>query len=100
MTINQTTEKILQWHWARNLIVGADDLAQYEKLHEEQGELLKGIRTKNVELIEDSIGDMYVVLVNIAERNGLTMEQCINTAYEEIKDRRGVMIDGVFHKDV
>lgn len=100
MNIEQLTNKIVRWHHARNLIDGATDIAQYEKLHEEQGELLKGIRTLNKDLTADSIGDMYVVLVNIAERNGLTMQQCIEQAWYEIKDRTGKMVDGVFVKDV
>lgn len=92
-------ERIKQWHIDRNLIDGATDFAQYEKLHEEQGELLRGIRLDDIELIKDSIGDMCVVLVNIAVRNGLTMEECLDAAWEEIKDRKGKMIDGVFVKE-
>ena len=40
-----------------------------------------------------------VVLINIAERNGLTLEQCLEHAYNDIKDRTGRMVDGVFVKD-
>ena len=49
--------------------------------------------------IADDIGDMIVVLINIAERNGLTLEDCMQRAWEDIKDRKGKMIDGIFIKE-
>lgn len=50
-------------------------------------------------LIADSIGDCVVVLTILAAQNGLQIEDCIAQAYDEIKERRGVMKDGVFVKD-
>ena len=49
--------------------------------------------------IRDDVGDMMVVLINIMERNGLSMEDCLEVAYDDIKDRKGKMIDGVFVKE-
>ncbi len=49
--------------------------------------------------IADDIGDMIVVLINIAERNELTIEQCLEKAWDDIKDRKGKMVDGVFVKE-
>jgi hypothetical protein len=40
-----------------------------------------------------------VVLINIMTRNGLTMEECLSVAYNDIKDRKGMMVDGVFIKE-
>lgn len=90
--------KIVQWHKDRNLIDGSTDRAQFMKLLEEVKELLGSIETGNSPI--DDIGDMCVVLINIAERNGLTLEQCLEHAYNDIKDRKGKVIDGVFVKDV
>ena len=42
---------------------------------------------------------MIVVLINIAERNNLTIEECLQRAWDDIKDRKGKMIDGVFVKE-
>ena len=42
---------------------------------------------------------MIVVLINIAERNNLTIEQCLEKAWDDIKDRKGKMVDGVFVKE-
>ena len=85
------------WHHARNLIDGATDKDQYMKLIQEAGELSDNIcKGKD---IRDDIGDMMVVLINIAERNNLTVGQCLQTAWDDIKDRKGTMVDGVFVKE-
>jgi len=90
-------ELIKQWHYDRNLIAGSDDKSQFCKLSEEMGELSSNIcKGKD---IRDDIGDMMVVLINIMERNGLSMDDCLEVAYDDIKDRKGKMIDGVFVKE-
>ena len=91
------TNKIAQWHHDRNLIDGSTDQAQFLKLIEETGELAGNLaRGKD---IRDDIGDIIVVLINIAERNNLTIEECLEVAYDDIKDRKGTMVDGVFIKE-
>ena len=91
------TEKVKQWHHDRNLIDGATDKDQYMKLIQEAGELSDNICKGND--IADDIGDMMVVLINIAERNKLTMTHCLEVAWDDIKDRKGRMVDGVFVKE-
>jgi NTP pyrophosphatase (non-canonical NTP hydrolase) len=92
-----TADKIISWHYDRNLIEGSTDKDQYMKLIQEMGELSDSIcKGKD---IRDDCGDIMVVLLNIIERNGLTMEECLETAYNDIKDRKGKMIDGVFVKE-
>lgn len=87
---------VADWHRARNLVEGSTDQAQYVKLMEEAGELAASIsRGKDV---EDDIGDMLVVLINIAERNNTTLFECLGVAWEDIKHRRGEMRDGIFVK--
>ena len=85
------------WHRDRNLIDGSTDKDQYMKLIQEAGELSDNICKGKP--IADDIGDMIVVLINIAERNGLSLAQCMDKAWDDIKDRRGRMIDGVFVKE-
>ena len=93
----QLVEKIAQWHRDRNLIDGSTDKDQYMKLIQEAGELSDSIcKGKD---IRDDIGDMMVVLINIMTRNGLSMEECLQVAYDDIKDRKGKMINGVFVKE-
>ena len=93
----QLVEKIAQWHRDRNLIDGSTDKDQYMKLIQEAGELSDSIcKGKD---IRDDIGDMMVVLINIMTRNGLSIEECLQVAYDDIKDRKGKMINGVFVKE-
>lgn len=153
------TEKIEQWAQDRNLHT-ADSIKQYDKLVEEFGELMKGINKQDMDMIKDSIGDMYVVLVVLSKQTGssvvdllkdgrvdtlrpehstfsyidclfslsesLTLKaydiihdvedikrelaktcgeyyldfiDCVVLAYDEIKDRKGKMVDGKFVKE-
>ena len=91
-------EKLIgQWHRDRNLIDGSSDKDQYMKLIQEAGELSDSLcKGKD---IKDDIGDMMVVLINIMVRNNLTMDECLSIAYNDIKDRKGKMVDGVFVKE-
>ena len=66
---------------------------------EEAGELAEALLKNNELEIKDAIGDMVVVLTNLASLKGFTIEECINSAYNEIVDRTGKMIDGTFVKD-
>ena len=91
-------EKLIgQWHRDRNLIDGSTDKDQYMKLIQEAGELSDSLCKGND--IKDDIGDMMVVLINIMVRNNLTMNECLSVAYNDIKDRKGKMVDGVFVKE-
>ena len=93
----ERTNDIKQWHRDRNLIDGATDKDQLAKLIQEMGELSDNVcKGKDV---ADDIGDMIVVLINIAERNGLTIEDCLDQAWNDIKDRKGTMVDGIFVKE-
>ena len=95
-----TFDLIRQWAADRNLIEGATRHAQMLKMTEEVGELASGIAKGNEPLVKDSIGDCVVVLTILAAQSGITIEDCIAAAWEEIKDRRGVMRDGVFIREV
>ena len=95
--IEARIEQVKQWHIDRNLIEGASDKDQVCKLIQEVGELSDNV-CKNKDVADD-IGDIMVVLINIAERNGLSLEHCLDVAYHDIKDRKGRMVDGIFVKE-
>lgn len=97
MTVDILEKNIVQWHHDRNLIEGATDKDQFMKLIQECGELSDNICKQRD--IRDDIGDIIVVLINITERHGLTLEECMQVAYDDIKDRKGRMVDGVFLKE-
>lgn len=91
--------KIRQWAQDRNLIEGSAPASQMLKLTEELGELANAInKNKKVELV-DSVGDVVVVLTIIAQMYGFKIEDCVNHAYIEIKDRKGRMVNGTFVKE-
>jgi NTP pyrophosphatase (non-canonical NTP hydrolase) len=92
-------ELIRNWAEARNLINGSDSFRQMTKLVEEMGELAHGIAKNRPDEVMDGIGDMVVVLTILAAQNDITIEQCIAMAWDEIKDRTGCMIDGIFVKE-
>ena len=125
LTTPTTIENIVNWHYARNLIDGSTSVAQYSKLVEEVIELGMTIgfadnpdemRDNLIQLIQsihqkgrikeapsnspaDDIGDINVVLLNIAERENLSFAACLDKAYADIKHRKGKMIDGIFVKE-
>lgn len=91
-------ESIKQWAIDRGLHT-ADPNKQVLKLGEEFGELCQGMAKNKPAQVKDSIGDMYVVLTILCLQLGLSIEDCIRQAYDEIKDRKGKMINGVFVKE-
>ena len=95
--IETRIEQVKQWHIDRNLIDGASDKDQVCKLIQEVGELSDNV-CKNKDVADD-IGDIMVVLLNIAVRNNLSLTDCLNHAYNDIKDRKGQMVDGIFVKE-
>ena len=92
-------KKIRSWAEVRGLYEKGDSKTQYVKLQEEAGELAKALLKNDQPEVIDAIGDMVVVLTNLAHMRGLTIEECIHSAYEVINKRTGKMIDGTFVKD-
>jgi len=95
--LEDLVESVEKWHQDRNLIDGSTDKDQVLKLIQEMGELSDNVCKGND--IRDDIGDMLVVLINIAKRNNLTLENCLEVAWNDIKDRKGKMVDGIFVKE-
>lgn len=87
------------WAHDRNIVKGAVPQAQMLKLTEEVGELAKGVGRDKLPDIVDGIGDAVVVLTILAAQYGLLIEDCIASAYNEIKDRKGKMVNGVYVKE-
>ena len=86
--------------WAINRRLDkAEPSKQMLKLIEEVGELASGIAKGKKDLIIDSLGDVYVVLYILSLQLKLDFETCVEIAYDEIKDRKGVMKNGIFVKE-
>ena len=91
---------IRQWADERGIYDKGDEKTQYVKLMEEAGELAQAILKQNREEAVDAVGDMVVVLTNLAVFIGVDIEDCITSAYNEIKDRKGKMDNGTFIKQL
>jgi len=92
-------ENIREWARTRGLYEHGDTKTQLIKLQEEMGELAKATLDEDEYEIIDAIGDMVVVLTNLAHLNGLQIETCITSAYNEISKRKGKMVNGTFKKE-
>jgi NTP pyrophosphatase (non-canonical NTP hydrolase) len=92
-------ENIRTWANERGLYEKGDAKTQLIKLQEEMGELAKATLEKDQPEIIDAIGDMVVVLTNLAHLNNVNIETCIAEAYNVISKRTGKMVNGTFVKD-
>ena len=90
---------IREWAQDKGIYAKGDSKTQYIKLMEEAGEVGRAILKENLPEIKDGIGDMVVVLTNLAELCGLTIEECVESAYDVISKRTGKMKNGTFVKD-
>ena len=92
---------VLNWACARN-ITGptgqATQESQLNKLREEVEEIAVEVATGDTEALASEIGDAYVVLCLLANTSGLSLDECIDKAWDKIKDRTGMMIQGTFVK--
>ena len=96
--MEELIKKVQEWSKERNLHTSSPK-PQMCVLIEEIGELAKGINKQNNALIEDSIGDSLVVLIILCQQLGFDLKECLQTAYNEIKDRKGKIINGTFVKE-
>ena len=90
---------IRTWAKDKGLYDKGDTKTQTLKLMEEAGEICRAVLKNDHEQVVDGIGDCVVVLTNLAELQGTTIEECIDMAYEVIKYRTGKMSNGTFKKD-
>ena len=89
---------IRTWARERGIYDKGDSITQYAKLQEEAGELARALLKRDRPEIIDSIGDIVVVLTNLAELENLKIEECTKAAYDVIASRTGKMVNGTFVK--
>lgn len=96
--MNSLIEKVEKWFVDRGLDK-ANPTKQMLKLFEELGEVASGMARNDIDEIKDGIGDVLVVLIGLSMQLGLSVEECLEIAYNEIKDRKGKLVNGVFVKE-
>lgn len=99
MTFEELHEAVIQWAENRNMISPKNTSRQYMKVSEELGEIAEGINKNNREQVEDSLGDILVTLIILAQDLNFDLLDCLNSAYNVIKDRKGKTINGIFVKE-
>ncbi|GKV69832.1 DNA-binding protein [Sporosarcina sp. NCCP-2716] len=96
--LQDTTDRIRTWAIVRELDA-ADPFKQMLKLMEEVGEIAAALARGDMAAVKDGIGDVHVVQTILSMQLGTSIEECAGLAYDEIKDRKGKMVDGVFIKE-
>lgn len=92
--------KVVQWSEARKIIPNSTPLAQAIKAVEEINELVDAIRDDNKVEAIDAVGDTVVCLINVCGLLDVNLTDCLEAAYNQIKDRRGYMnAEGIFVKE-
>ena len=92
-------EFIIKWANDRKIINPKNVSKQFTKVTEELGEIAEGINKNNREQIKDSLGDITVTLIILAQDLNLDLLDCLNSAYKVIQNRKGKTINGVFVKE-
>lgn len=95
---NKETE-IIHWAEQRGILPNASRMAQACKTLEEVAELIQAIHDDDMDAIRDAIGDIYVTIVIQAAANQMSLVECSDAAWDEIKGRTGRMVGGQFVKD-
>jgi NTP pyrophosphatase (non-canonical NTP hydrolase) len=92
--------KIIQWSEARKIIPNSTAEVQLLKAMSEMGELADATIKNDKEGIVDSVGDVMVCLINYCALQDIHLVDCMEIAYDQIKNRRGTLLpSGVFQKD-
>lgn len=97
-SMDELINKVKAWAVDRNLHT-ANPRDQFLKVIEEVGEVAAALARGDEKEVEDGIGDTFVTLIIFAMQQGLDATKCLQVAYDEIKDRRGRMVDGIFVKE-
>ena len=92
--------KIIQWAEARKIIPNSNPETQLLKAMSELGELADATIKKDRDAIVDAVGDVMVCLVNYCALQDLNLVECMQVAYDQIKNRKGTLLsNGLFVKD-
>ena len=93
--------KVIQWGEARGIVQNSTAYAQALKTQEELNELFEAISKQDVAAMKDAYGDILVTLIMGCACADLDLVECLNGAYDEIKNRKGYLNkEGIFVKEV
>ncbi|MGO2870493.1 MAG: MazG-like family protein [Staphylococcus equorum] len=96
--MNELIKLVEQWSIGKNLHKNNSD-RQALKFYEEAGEVGAALSRNKMDDLKDGIGDTVVTLIILAQQHGMTLEECLQYAYDEIEGRKGKTINGTFIKE-
>lgn len=99
MSFDELSENVLSWASEKGILVKDNAPKQMLKVLEEVGETAGALLKDKQDEIKDGIGDSFVTLIILSKQLGLSPTECLEAAWNEIKDRTGKTVDGVFVKD-
>lgn len=100
MSWSEIELKVIRWAEDRRIIPNGTPVSQLLKAVSEMGELADAEGKRDLEAIQDAVGDVLVCLINYCALRDLDMTRCLAGAYDQIKDRRGTLMpDGTFVKE-
>lgn len=99
-TFEQLEDLVIHWAYQRGIYENSGATKQFLKAVSEMGEVADGLAKMNMAEIKDGVGDTLVCLINFCEMLGTSPTECLEIAYDEIKGRKGEMVNGVFMKEV
>lgn len=96
-SLDQLVKQVEQWSIDKDLHNGNPD-RQALKFYEEAGEVAAALSRGQMDALKDGIGDTVVTLIILAQQHDMTLQECLQYAYDEIKGRKGEMRNGTFIK--
>ena len=92
--------KIIQWAEARKIIPNSTPATQLLKAVSEMGELADATIKNDMDGVQDAVGDVMVCLIGYCALQDINLVECMQIAYDQIKNRRGILLkNGVFIKE-
>ena len=100
MSYSMIEMDIIRWAEARKIIPNSSPETQLLKAISELGELADATIKKDKAGVIDGVGDVMVCLVNYCALQDINLVSCMESAYNEIKHRKGTLMpNGVFVKE-
>ena len=99
LSMDELVQNIEQWAADKGINKKENSQAQMCKVMEEVGETASALLKQDGEKLIDGIGDSFVTLIILANQQGFTASDCLQIAWDVIKNRKGKTENGVFIKE-
>lgn len=100
LTFERLNMAVIRWAKDRHIIQNSTKETQLFKAFSEMGELADATIKGDLKATKDAVGDVLVCLINYCEISGIDIVNCLEIAYDEIKDRKGTLLpNGCFVKE-